>query len=226
MGKDKLKRFAENKEFPNVLEPSLQEVLEQKSPMAGKWREHFGNDKDITLELGCGKGEYTLGLARKYPDRNFIGVDIKGARIWRGAKTALEEGIDNVAFLRTRIEFIDRFFLENEVRDIWLTFSDPQPKDEKGNKKLTGAPFLERYKNFLAPHAAIHVKTDSPLLYEWTLENLPAQGYTIELKSDDVYGQLMNEVDPEFRDILQIKTFYERRWLLEGAKILYLRIRL
>lgn len=227
MPKDKLKRFAEIKEFKNVFEPSIEEVRDEKSPYAGKWAEHFGNDNPIILELGCGKGEYTLGLARRNPNCNYIGVDIKGNRIWRGAKTALQEGMENVAFLRTRIEFIDRFFHKAEVSEIWLTFSDPQPKDEKGNKKLSGAPFLERYRKILKDNSIVHLKTDSPILYEWTMENLPELGYNIEMHSDDVYGKLMNEIDDEdFQEVLNIKTFYEQRWLSEGAKIRYARIRL
>jgi tRNA (guanine-N7-)-methyltransferase len=226
MPKYKLRRFAENKTFENVFEPALAEVREQKSPFAGKWNEHFGNDNPITLELGCGKGEYTLGLARMYPDRNFIGVDIKGARIWRGAKTAKEEGLTNVAFLRTRIEFIERFFEKGEVAELWLTFSDPQPKDEKGKRKLTAPVFIERYRRIMKDAAPVHIKTDSPILYDWTMEVLPQENYNIEIHSDDVYGKLCHEIDEEFKEVLNIKTFYERRWLKEGAFIRYIRVRL
>jgi len=226
MPKYKLRRFAENKSFENVFEPSIAEVRDKKSPFAGKWDSHFGNENPITLELGCGKGEYTLGLARMYPDRNFIGVDIKGARIWRGAKTATEEGLKNVAFLRTRIEFIERFFNPGEVSEIWLTFSDPQPKDEKGKRKLTAPVFLERYRKIMSETAIVHVKTDSTLLYDWTMEALPEANYNIEIHSADVYGDLCSRVDEEFQEVMNIKTFYERRWLKEGALIKYIRVRL
>ena len=130
----------------------------------------FGNDRPITLELGCGKGEYTVGLARRHPDRNFIGVDIKGHRFWRGAKTSSEEGLDNVAFLRTKIEFVQNFFAEGEVAEVWLTFSDPQPKDEKGTKRITSEVFLKRYQQFMVPGGLIHVKSDSELLYALSKE--------------------------------------------------------
>lgn len=226
MAKKKLQRFAENKVLPNVFEPAFSEVLSSKSPMAGKWHEYFGNSNPITLELGCGKGEYSIGLAKKYSNRNFIGVDIKGARIWRGAKTAHEEGLPNAAFLRTRVEFINRFFEPGEVSEIWLTFSDPQPKDETGRKKLSGPRFLELYKQFMPKGGLVHVKTDSPVLYEWTVDHLPKKGYEILLHNADIYGTFLEKCEEDLREILLIKTFYEERWLKEGAKIRYIRIRL
>jgi tRNA (guanine-N7-)-methyltransferase len=192
----------------------------------GKWREDvFGNDHPIVLELGCGKGEYTVGQARKYPDKNFVGVDIKGHRFWRGAKTANQEELKNVAFLRTRIEFIDRFFAPGEVDEVWITFSDPQPKDEKGTKRITSSIFIERYKKFLKPGSLVHIKSDSPLLYELSKESYIEAGYDILVDSQDVYGELVHRVDPELRELLEIRTFYEQMWLEEGRKIHYMQLR-
>ncbi len=225
MGKGKLKKWRENSDLNNVFEPPLDEVIEGKEFYKGTWSsEVFGNDGPIVLELGCGKGEYTVGQARLMPEKNFVGVDIKGHRFWRGAKTADEEALENVAFLRTRIEFIDRFFGENEVSEIWLTFSDPQPKDEKGTKRITSPIFVERYKKFLKPGSKLRIKTDSPLVYEWTLEQYIEKGYNILLKSDDVYGSFIETVDPLLKQLLEIKTYYERMWLEEGRKIHYLEI--
>ena len=185
----------------------------------------FGNDRPITLELGCGKGEYTVGLARRHPERNFIGVDIKGHRFWRGAKTSEEEGLSYVAFLRTKIEFVQNFFAEGEVSEVWLTFSDPQPKDEKGTKRITSEVFLRRYQQFMKPGGLIHVKSDSPLLYALSKEGWTEAGFPILEDSADVYGDLIHRVDPEFSDVLRIRTYYESRWLEEGKLIHYLRTR-
>ena len=159
MGHHKLQRFAENLTFPNLFQVGFDQLEQEGFALKGKWHEHFGNDNPITLELGCGKGDYTLALARIHPDRNYIGVDIKGARLWRGAKTAVEEPLNNVAFIRTRIELIDRFFAEGEVSEIWITFCDPQPK--KPNKRRTAPRFLDTYARFLAPQSIMHLKTDS-----------------------------------------------------------------
>ena len=169
MGKDKLKRFYELNTFTNVLQPSLNEI-KPAHKIKGKWNLEFKNDNPIVLELGCGKGEYTVGLAKLNPDVNFIGVDIKGARIWRGAKTTNDENIENVRFLRTKIDFIDHFFTKDEVSDIWLTFSDPQPK--RPRKRLTSPLFIDRYKKILCPNGIIHLKTDSNLLYHYTLDEI------------------------------------------------------
>lgn len=226
MGKGKLKKWTENKRFSHVFEPPLQDAVDGKEFMKGEWNAQvFGNPNPITLELGCGKGEYTIGQARRFPERNFIGIDIKGHRFWKGAKISENEGIKNVAFLRTRLEFIDRYFAPGEVSEIWLTFSDPQPKDEKGSKRITGPKFVERYKQILKPGSTINVKTDSDLLYEWTLEAYREQKYDIELFSDDVYGKLVHEVEPDFREILEIKTYYEQMWLEMGKRIHFIRIR-
>ena len=226
MGKDKLKKWVENKRFTHVFEPCLQEAVRGlDGDIKGTWASDiFKNDNPITLELGCGKGEYTVGLARKYPDRNFVGVDIKGHRFWRGAKTAKEESLPNVAFLRTRIEFIDKYFKAEEVSEIWLTFSDPQPKDEKGTKRITSSVYIERYKKILKPGSLINVKTDSVLLYDLSKEGYLDRGYTIKLDSQDVYGDLVHRVPQDLREALEIITYYEKRWLSEGKKIHFIQL--
>ena len=226
MGKDKLKKWVENKRFTHVFEPCLQEAVRGlDGDIKGTWaHDIFNNNNPITLELGCGKGEYTVGLARKYPDRNFVGVDIKGHRFWRGAKTAKEESLPNVAFLRTRIEFIDKYFEAEEVSEIWLTFSDPQPKDEKGTKRITSSVYIERYKKILKSGSLINVKTDSVLLYDLSKEGYLDSGYTIKLDSQDVYGDLVHRVPQDLREALEIITYYEKRWLAEGKKIHFIQL--
>ena len=226
MGKGKLWKWEENSEMENVFEPDLQEAVRgENHPYRGKWHaEVFGNDNPITLELGCGKGEYTVGLARKWPNRNFVGVDIKGHRFWRGAKTANQDGLTNVAFLRTRIEFIDQFFGPQEVADIWLTFSDPQPKDEKGTKRITSRKFIEKYRKFLSPGGSVKIKSDSKLLYTLSKEDYLKAGHGIVHDSVDVYGGFLDSLDCNLREALEIKTYYEQRWLQEGKKIHYLEI--
>lgn len=226
MGKDKLRKWVENKTFDHVFEPNLQDAVNGvDGEMKGKWSEIFKNDNPITLELGCGKGEYTVGLARMYPDRNFVGVDIKGHRFWRGAKTAHEEELPNVAFLRTRLEFIERYFEKDEVSEIWITFSDPQPKDEKGTKRITSPYYIERYKNILKPGSLINVKSDSVLLYDLSMEGYVEKGYDIQVQSRDVYGELVERVSDEMRKALEIITYYERRWLDEGKKIHFIQLK-
>jgi len=226
MGKDKLRKWAENKTFNHVFEPCLQDAVKGlDGNLKGSWAsEIFQNDNPITLELGCGKGEYTLGLARKYPNRNFVGVDIKGHRFWRGAKTAKEESLPNVAFLRTRLEFINKYFDTDEVSEIWLTFSDPQPKDEKGTKRITSSVYIEIYKKILKPGSFINVKTDSVLLYDLSKESYIEKGYTIHLDSQDVYGDLVHKVPKDLREALEIITYYETRWLSEGKKIHFIQL--
>ena len=224
--KNKLKRFKENEIFSNVIQPTREEVLNNTLTLKGNWnRDFFKNENPIVLELGCGKGEYSLNLAIMFPEKNFLGIDIKGARFWRGAKTAKEESIPNVAFLRTKIEFIDRYFDKDEVSEIWLTFSDPQPKDEKGTKRITSPVFIERYKKILKPGSLINVKTDSVLLYELSKEGYLENGYDILQDSQDVYGQLVNEVDDDLKAALEIVTYYENRWLLEGKKTHFLQLK-
>ncbi len=222
MGKDKLRKWDEIATYDFVLQPPTEVALSGESDLGGTWhKDVFGNDNPITLELGCGKGEYTVGLARMFPHRNFLGIDIKGHRFWRGAKTSVEEGLTNVAFLRTRIEFAGTFFNEGEIDEIWLTFSDPQPREEK--HRLTGPKFIDRYKKYLKPGGTIHVKTDNTGLYEWTLEQLQEHGYTIETHTNDVYGSFVTGLTEEWQKIMSIRTYYEKKFADEGEKIKYIR---
>ena len=218
--KNKLKRFKENETFSNVLQPKREEIQKGFS-LKGNWRSHFGNDHPIVLELGCGKGEYTLGLARLEKGKNFIGVDIKGARIWRGAKTALEENLANVAFLRTQIEGIDQLFGENEVSEIWITFPDPQIKYKRTKHRMTNPSFLEKYRNVLKPKGLVHLKTDSEFMYGYTLGLLQGSGKEILYANHNVYT---NEGSP--KAVLDIQTFYEKQYLEMGKPITYIRFRL
>lgn len=217
--KDKLKRFAENETFACLLQPRTDEVLRRDHPIKGNWgRDMFHNDNPIVLELGCGRGEYTVALAEKFPEKNFIGIDIKGARLWRGAKYATGHSMPNVAFLRTRIEFIESLFAAGEVSEIWVTFADPQEK--KPRKRLTSPLFLNRYAGFLAPDGIIHLKTDSRLLHFYTEELCRQNGMTVLTSDDDIYGHGIAD------DILSIKTFYESSFLSKGIAITYLAFRL
>jgi len=186
----------------------------------------FGNANPITLELGCGKGEYTLELARLHPERNFIGVDIKGHRFWHGAQAASETGLRNSAFLRAKIEFIESHVAPGEAREIWLPFSDPQPNDERGTKRLTGAPFLERYRRLLGPGGIVHVKTDSPFLHEQTLLSAAACQVQVTLEISNLYANSAAGLDPLLQEWLAIQTRYEQRWLRRGCTISYLQLRL
>ena len=225
MSKGKREKWEELLGFERVFQPPLQEAIDGKDfELRGRWAEEvFGNTHPVVLELGCGTGEYTVAQARQNPGTNFVGVDIKGHRFWRGARTAHDEVLPNVGFLRTRIEFLPRFFGPEEVSGIWLTFSDPQPKDEKGTRRITSAYFIERYRMFLKPGSLVHVKSDSPLLYERTLESWTEAGLPVHEQSADVYGELVHRVDHELRALLEVKTYYEQMWLAEGRKIHYLR---
>ncbi len=221
MGKDKIRRFAAVKSFDNFYEPVIGEV----SPMKGKWRSnHFKNDNPIVLELGCGKGEYSVGLAKHFPDKNFIGVDIKGARMFIGAEEALNDKMQNVAFLRTKIDFITDCFEPNEVDEIWLTFSDPQPKKE--NKRLSSPPFIERYRKILKPGGIVHMKTDSDLLFEYTEEQIKTQNYECLELTWDLYGEIPEKIDPITRDIFHIKTHYEKLFTAKGSVIKYCKFKI
>lgn len=219
MAKNKLEKFADMARYPHVFQPAEGEPLDAPFALKGSWnRQFFKNDHPIVLELGCGHGEYTVGLARRFPQKNFIGVDIKGARMWTGATESLNEGMTNVAFVRTRIEFISRFFAQDEVAEIWLTFSDPQMK--KPTKRLTSTYFLTRYRQFLINDGLIHVKTDSNFLFTYTeymlRENqLPVVCATRDLYSDEARQQLPQALI----DVLQIKTYYEQQWLSRGLPI-------
>lgn len=219
--KNKLKRFKDNEAFPNVLQPTRQEVLTGSFPHKGKWADFFGNDNPIVLELGCGKGEYTLGLAKLYPEINYIGIDIKGARLWRGAKTALEEGVPNVAFIRTQITLIDQLFAPGEVSEIWITFPDPQIKYKRTKHRLTNLDFLQRYASILRKDGVVHLKTDSEFMHGYTLGILHASGMEVLYSNHDVYR---NEGSP--REVLDIQTFYENQYLEMGKPITYLKFRL
>jgi tRNA (guanine-N7-)-methyltransferase len=197
-------------------------------PMKGKWNsDFFKNDHPIVLELGCGKGEYTVGLAQRYPHKNFIGVDIKGNRIWLGAKQALDSNMSNVAFMRTRIDFIEAVFDKNEVSEIWITFPDPQPQKTRARKRLTSPPFLNRYKNILAPGGLIHLKTDSFLLYEYTLEVIKENNYQLLEHTNDLYGKRdITHFGDDLGEVGAIKTFYEKKFSDLGFKINYIRFRM
>ena len=221
VGKNKLKRFNELEYFDRVFQPPIEEILRKDHSLKGNWNsEVFGNDHPIVLELGCGKGEYTIGLAGPNPDRNYIGIDIKGARIWKGAKTAFDKELKNVAFLRTRIELIQSFFQHGEVDEIWIIFPDPQLKRRRNKKRLSGTTFLNLYRNILKDNGLIHLKSDNDILYNYTLElatynKLEILNHTSDLYSSDTLDQ-----------ILSIRTFYENQFLEEGKNINYLSFRL
>lgn len=220
-GKDKLRRFAAVKEFDNFYEP----VINQPFDLKGNWRsKHFKNDHPIVLELGCGKGEYSVGLGNHFPNKNFIGVDIKGARMFIGAEQALNDKMENVAFLRTRIDFITDYFSEGEVDEIWLTFSDPQRK--KPNKRLSSPVFIDRYRKILKPGGIVHMKTDSDLLFDYTEDQIKSNGYELLELTWDLYGELPEKIDPVTRDIFHIKTHYEKLFTARGAVIKYAKFRI
>lgn len=209
------------KGFDHVMEPSVDEVFNHDFRLKGKWHsEWFRNNNPIVLELGCGKGEYTVGLAQRYPDRNFIGIDIKGARMWKGARESFLKKIPNAAFLRTRIEFIRSFFAPGEVDELWLTFPDPQPKRKREKKRLSGPFFLNLYRTFLKNNGVVHLKTDSRELYDYTLTVVTANGLEILSSLTDLYRELPG--DP----LLSIRTYYEEMFLRQGTPITYLSFRL
>ncbi len=218
--KNKLKRFKENETFKNVIQPT-REAVEKGFEKRGNWHNHFGNDNPIVLELGCGKGEYTVGLSKLFPEKNFIGIDIKGARFWRGAKTALEEGLDNVAFLRSQIELVDLLFAENEVSEIWITFPDPQIKYKRTKHRMTNQAFLDQYKKVLKPGALMHLKTDSEFMHGYTLGLLHGIGHQVIYANHDVYK---NEGSP--KEVLELQTFYENQYLEKGKPITYIQFRI
>ncbi len=224
MSKGKLQKFAEMETFPNVFQFPYSAMADNKPfAMKGSWRsDYFHNDNPIVLELGCGKGEYTVGLARLFPNVNFIGVDIKGARMHQGAKQALEEKLPNVAFLRTNIEIIDRFFDNDEVQEIWLTFSDPQMKNPR--KRLSSTYFLQRYRHFLTDGGIVHLKTDSNFLFTYTSLMVEHNKLPLVFKTDDLYHT--EGIDEATRQILGIQTYYESQWIDRGLNIKYLKFHL
>ncbi|HPW89876.1 MAG TPA: tRNA (guanosine(46)-N7)-methyltransferase TrmB [Paludibacteraceae bacterium] len=220
MGKNKLKKFADMETFSHVFQCSYNELTNGTSfPLKGKWHsEFFHNNNPIVLELGCGKGEYTVELAKQFPDKNFIGVDIKGARMWTGAKLSQEFGLTNVAFIRTGINVIHYFFEQNEVNEIWITFPDPQMK--KVNKRLTSTFFLNIYKQILHENGIINLKTDSNFLFTYTCALVELNKLPIFVKTDNLYKTHPND------NILAIKTYYEKQWLSRGLTIKYLQFSL
>jgi tRNA (guanine-N7-)-methyltransferase len=220
MAKRKLKKFAEVSSFKNCFFQSFEQWKGEGLPLRGKWRkEYFKNENPIVLELGCGKGEYTVGLAKRYPEKNFIGVDIKGNRIWTGAKAAIENNMDNVAFIRTRIDFIESCFSEHEVDEIWITFPDPQPQKTRTRSRLTNMMFINRYKKIMKPQGIIHLKTDSEPFYDYTREVVAENGMKLLDATNDLYA------DPSQRDeaLTNIKTYYEKLFSEKGFKICYLK---
>ena len=229
MGKDKLKKWEENKSFNHVFEPNLLPIIKEgKSFMKNEWNSHFfKNDHPIVVELGCGKGEYTVGLAQWYQEKNFIGVDVKGHRFHKGAKESMEMGLNNVAFLRARIEFIEGFFGENELDEIWLTFSDPMPNDHDGNRRITSEYFMKRYAHLLKSEGIVHIKHDNDRIYERALIEIPRMGGEILLHNSNIYESgFLETVDERLKSILEIRTFYEQMWLKEGRKIKYVQARM
>ena len=220
--KNKLKRFRENETFHNVLQPKRADLVDAIFPFKGKWgADFFKNNNPLVLELGCGKGEYTVGLAKRYPHKNFIGIDIKGARFWRGAKTAIEDQMPNAAFIRAQIELIEYLFAENEVDEIWITFPDPQIKYKRTKHRLTNDAFLKRYKHVLNDTGVVHLKTDSEFMHGYTLGLLHGQGHEVQYANHDVYHQ---EGSPE--EVTAIQTFYEQTYLEQNKAITYIRFKI
>jgi len=221
VGKGKIRKFEDMKTFKNVFQPSLEEVFDKDFRLKNNWKqEYFENEKPIILELGCGKGEYSVGLAEKFPEKNFIGVDIKGARIWTGARYALEAEIPNVAFIRTRIEFISSFFGPDEVEEIWLTFPDPQLKKRRNKKRLTASRYLNSYRKFLIDEGLIHLKTDNDVLYQYTLDLVKENGLPRVYTTVDLYGSKQNNI------VYGIQTHYEKLFIEEGLNIHYMQFKL
>lgn len=221
MAKKKLQKFAENETFSNLLQLTNEEVWRKDHPIKGQWNStFFNNSNPIVLELGCGKGEYTINLSKMYPNKNFIGVDIKGARLWKGAKEASINSMANVAFVRTHIENIASFFAKNEVSEIWITFPDPQPRISKAKKRLTSSNFLSRYQQFAKQNATVHLKTDSQQLHEYTKALVQQNDLKFHICTNNLYGSGIAD------DILSIRTFYESMFLEQGMPITYIKFEL
>ena len=222
MGKDKLRKFRENEEMHNVVQPTTEEAINGLHLKTHWYKEQFGNNQGIVLELGCGKGEYTVEMARRCPEKNHVGVDIKGARLWRGAKSATEEGLDNVAFLRTRIDFIENCFGENEVEEIWITFPDPQIKYKRAKHRLTHPEYLLKYAKLLKSGGTVNLKCDSEYLHGYTHGIIQMLGLEIEESYHDIYAQ----IQPNEGILFDVITHYESIWLNQGKAITYLRFKL
>jgi len=219
--KNKLKRFKENETFRNVIQPTREEITNGSFSLKGQWNEFFGNNNPLVLELGCGKGEYTIGMAKQNKNKNFIGIDIKGARFWRGAKTAIEDNVSNAAFLRTQIELIDGLFAPDEVSEIWITFPDPQIKYKRTKHRLTNEVFLDKYKLILKEDGTVNLKTDSEFMHGYTLGLLHGKGYEVLYANNEIYK---NEGSP--KEVLEIQTFYEKQYLDKGKPITYIKFRI
>jgi len=220
--KNKLRRFRENEQFDNVVQPSREELTQNNYPLRGKWQsDFFKNNNPIVLELGCGKGEYSVALAQAYPEKNFIGVDIKGARFWRGAKTGMEENITNLGFIRTQIELVDQIFAENEIDEIWITFPDPQIKYKRTKHRLTNSEFLQKYKFILKPDGIVNLKTDSEFMHGYTLGLLHGEGHEILQANHDVYKNVYSP-----KEVTGIQTFYEKQYLEQGKPITYIQFKI
>jgi len=223
LAKRKLERFAENATFSNFFQPQWEELIAGFA-LHGKWNAgFFSNNNPVIIEMGCGKGEYTVGLSEKYPDKNFIGIDKKGARMWRGAKTSNETLRSNVAFVRTRAENINLIFAEAEVDEIWITFPEPQPNSPRHSKRFTSPEFLNRYRKLLKPGGLIHLKTDNDMFYAYTLEVIKEGGHKLLYQNPDLY---LNTSDAEVQDVISVQTHYEKIWLAQGLTIKYLRFQL
>ncbi len=222
MGKDKLRKFRENEGMHNVVQPTTEEAINGLHLKTHWSKKQFGNNQGIVLELGCGKGEYTVEMARRCPEKNHIGVDIKGARLWRGAKSATEEGLDNVAFLRTRIDFIENCFGENEVEEIWITFPDPQIKYKRAKHRLTHPEYLLKYAKLLKPGGTVNLKCDSEYLHGYTHGIIQMLGLEVEASYHDIYAQ----IQPNEGILFDVITHYESIWLNQGKAITYLRFKL
>ncbi|HSY76703.1 MAG TPA: tRNA (guanosine(46)-N7)-methyltransferase TrmB [Bacteroidia bacterium] len=222
MGHRKLKKFAEVATFSNVFEPTQAAGEKVDFPLKGKWNaDYFKNNNPIILELGCGKGEYTIGLAKRFPNKNFIGMDIKGARLWRGAKIAVEEKMQNVAFVRNRIDFIESYFGPNEVSEIWIPFPDPYPRKGKTEKRLMSASFVKRYRNLTKPGAVIHFKSDNENLYAFAMEQVQEHKYKLLANSADIYNDAEKLGEERNELLTKIQTYYESTFLKIGKKIHY-----